>query len=73
MKYFSWASLGLSGKESACQCRRCRFHPWVSKVPWRRKWQPTPELFPGITLWTEKPGGLKFMVLERVGHDLVTK
>jgi len=32
----------LSGKESACQCRRCCFDPWVGKIPWRRKWQPTP-------------------------------
>ena len=34
-----------SGKEPACQCRRCRgqgFDPWVGKMPWRRKWQPTP-------------------------------
>ena len=23
------------------QCRRPRFNPWVGKVPWRRKWQPT--------------------------------
>ena len=30
-----------SGKESVCQCRRCRFHPWVKKIPWRRAWQPT--------------------------------
>ena len=33
---------GLSGKESACQCRRCRFDPWVGKIPWSRKWQPMP-------------------------------
>ena len=32
----------LSGRESACQCRKHRFHPWVRKIPWRRKWQPTP-------------------------------
>ena len=32
----------LSGKESACQCRRHRFDPWVGEIPWRRKWQPTP-------------------------------
>jgi len=32
----------LSGKESTCQCRRCKFNPWVRKIPWRRKWQPTP-------------------------------
>ena len=35
----------LSSQESACYCRRhrkCGFHPWVRKIPWRRKWQPTP-------------------------------
>ena len=40
----------LSGKESACQCRsrrRHRFHPWVRKISWRRKWQPTPVSLPG--------------------------
>ena len=40
----------LSGKEFACQCRRHRrhgFHPWVRKIPWNRKWQPTPGFLPG--------------------------
>ena len=40
----------LSGKESTCQCRRhrrCGFKPWVRKIPWRRKWQPTPVVLPG--------------------------
>ena len=23
------------------QCRRPGFNPWVRKIPWRRKWQPT--------------------------------
>ena len=31
----------LHGKESACQCRRHGFNPWVGKIPWNRKWQPT--------------------------------
>ena len=38
-----------SGKESTCQCsrrERCEFDPWVGKIPWRRKWQPTPVLLP---------------------------
>ena len=33
-----------SGKESAGQSRRCKRHgfdPWVRKIPWSRKWQPT--------------------------------
>ena len=37
----------LSGKESACQCKRHGFDPWVRKTPWRRKWQPTPVFLPG--------------------------
>ena len=31
---------GISGEEPTCQCRRhkrCGFHPWVGKIPWRRK------------------------------------
>ena len=36
----------LSGKEPTCQCRRHRFDPWVRKIPWRRRWQPTPVLLP---------------------------
>ena len=39
---------GSAGKEPACQCRRHRrhgFNPWVGKIPWRRKWQPTPVFF----------------------------
>ena len=34
-----------AGKEPACQCRihkRHKFDPWIGKIPWRRKWQPTP-------------------------------
>ena len=42
-----WLPWWLSGKESACQCRRLRFDPWVRKIPWRRKWQPTPVFLPG--------------------------
>ena len=38
------------GKESSCQSRKYKrlgFHPWVGKIPWRRKWQPTPVFLPG--------------------------
>ena len=27
--------------------RRPRFYPWVGKIPWRSKWQPTPVFLPG--------------------------
>ena len=41
---------GASGKESCCQRRRrrrCKFDPWVEKIPWRRKWQSAPVFLPG--------------------------
>ena len=31
----------------AMQYRRPGFDPWVRKIPWRRKWQPTLVLLPG--------------------------
>ena len=37
----------LSGRKSPWQCRRCRFDSWIGKIPWRRKWQPTPVFLPG--------------------------
>ena len=41
---------GASGKESTCQCRRLKrrgFNPWVRRIPWHRKWQPTPIFLAG--------------------------
>ena len=35
-----------------------KFDPWVGKMPWRRKWQPTPFFLPGEPPWTEEPGRL---------------
>ena len=40
----------ISGKDPACQYRRCKrwqFDPWVGKIPWRRAWPPPPLLLPG--------------------------
>ena len=46
-----WAPGGLPWwlrQWSIClQCGRAVFNPWVRKIPWRRKWQPTPVLLPG--------------------------
>ena len=37
----------LCGKESARNEARPRFNPWVEKIPWRSKWQPTSVFLPG--------------------------
>ena len=36
------AFLVAQWKESTCQCKRPMFNPWVRKIPWKRKWPPTP-------------------------------
>ena len=48
-----WGIKGLprwcSDEGPTCQCQRHKrhgFHPWVRKIPWRRKRQPTPVLLP---------------------------
>ena len=58
-----------AGKESACQCRRPGFDPWVGKIPWRRKWQPTPVFLPGESHGQRSLAGLQSMGWQRVGHD----
>ena len=46
----------LSGKESACHCRRCKFNPFVGKIPWIWKCQPTPVFLPGKSYGQRSPG-----------------
>ena len=44
------ASQMVQRKRIHLQCRRCRRHgfdPWVRKISWKRKWQPTPVFLPG--------------------------
>ena len=46
------------------RCKRHKFDPWFRKVPWRRKWRPTPLFLPekfhgqrslaGCSLWGRK-------------------
>ena len=63
----------LNGKDSTCQCRRRRFNPWVRKIPWRRKWQPSLVFLPGKSHGQRSLVGCTPWGCERVGHDLATK
>ena len=73
-----WCKSGFPGSQTQrfrLQCRRWfgeEGDPWVRKIPWRRAWQATPVFLPGESPWTEEPGGLQSMGLQRVGHDWVT-
>ena len=67
-----------SGKESACQCWRCKRHgfdPWTGKIFWRRNWQPAPILLPGKSraqrsLTGYSPRGLKEQDTTEHAHTL---
>ena len=62
---------GDTGKESTCQCRRLRFDPGVRKIPWSRKWQPTPVFLPGKSLGQRSLAS--YSPLGHKRHDLATK
>ena len=77
MTYGSTGMLGfprwLSGKDSTCQYRRHRrgqFSPWVGRILWRRKWQPTPIFLPGKSHGQRSLMGYSSWD-RRVRHDLV--
>ena len=63
----------LSSQESAYQCRRHRFDPWVGKIPWRREWLPTPGFLPGEFHEQRSLAGHSPWGCRRVGPDLETK
>ena len=43
------------------ETQRGGFDPWVRKIPWRRKWQPTSVILPRKIPWTEEPSRLQPM------------
>ena len=66
----------LSGKESAFECRRhkrCRLDPWVGKIPPEEEMATHSRVLAWRIPWTEEPGGLQSIRLQRAGQDLVTK
>ena len=63
-----------SGEESAFlfwRLKRHGFHPWIQKIPWSRRWQPTP-----VSLPRESHGQRSLADcrgLQRVRHDQMTE
>ena len=63
---------GAGGKETACQCRRHkrhRFDPPGLEDPLEEGMGSHSSIPAWRIPWTEQPGGLQFMGLQRVGHD----
>ena len=53
--------------------RKCRFDPWVRKIPWKRKWQPIPVFLPGESHGHRSLTGYSPWGHKRVRHKLATK
>ena len=49
-------TLGFPGGSVNKSALQADFNPWVWKIPWRKKWQPTPVFLPG------KPHGRRSLV-----------
>ena len=64
-----------SGRESACQCRRCRRRrrQWVLSLGWEDSLEEEMATHSSIRAWNipwmEEPGGLQSMGLQRAGRD----
>ena len=52
-----WSSQVAQLAQHSLQCKRPRCNLWVRKVPWRRKWQPTPVFLPGKSHGQRSLGG----------------
>ena len=73
MYSYLWLPWWLSGKESACQFRRHGFNPWVRKIPWRKKQQPTVVFLLGKSCGQRILMGFSPWGHKIVRHDLVAK
>ena len=78
IKWIHSIDLGFPGgsavkKKKIClQYRRCSFDPWIGKILWRRKWQPTPVFLPGKSHGQRSLGGYSPWGCKKVRHDSAT-
>ena len=66
---YSWAFLVVQMVKNLPAMQETGFNPRVGKIPWKTQWQLTIVFFPGESPWTEEPGRLQSMGLQRVGHN----
>ena len=71
--FFFWVSQVVlvvkNQPANAGDIRDIGFDLWVGKIPWSRAWQPTPVCLSEESPWTEEPGRLQSIGLQRVRHD----
>ena len=59
-------------KVNGFRYRRHSFNPWVRKIPWRRKWQPTPVFLGGKSHGQKRLVGYSPRSCKRIGCNLET-
>ena len=66
---------GTSGKEPTCQCRRHKGHGWSlgQEDPLEEGMASHSSILPWRIPWTEEPGMLQSMGLQRAGHGWATE
>ena len=77
LKWWPFIVVGKQKQNSWClvlvyQCRGHRRHgfdPWVGKIPWRKKWPPTPVFLPRESHGQRSLEGCSPQGCKRVGHD----
>ena len=71
LKIFYWSIdrvvLVVKNPPGSAGDERHSLSPWVGKIPWSRKWQPT--ILAWRIPWTEDPVGLRSMGSHRVAHN----
>ena len=61
----------LSGEVSTSQGRRCRFDPWIGKIPLKKDMATYSSILAWSVPWIEKPGGLQSRS-DQISHSVVS-
>ena len=63
---------GSDSKKICLQCGRPSFAAWVGKIPLEKDMATHSSILTWETPWTEEPGRLQTMELQRSGHEWET-
>ena len=68
-----WASQLAQWWRILLQCKKLGFSLWVGKIPWRKKWQPTPVFLPVKSHGQRSLEGYSPRGCKRIGQNLAAK
>ena len=68
-----WASQVAQWWRILLQCKKLGFSLWVGKIPWRKKWQPTPVFLPVKSHGQKSLEGYSPWGRKRIGQNWAAK